>query len=208
MNTYVKMLVEDIHSVIMATVDEEGHPFTRAIDLMIEDGETFYFLTAKGKEFYRQLINRPFIACTGLSGKEGTMNKKAISIKGEVTCIGHEKLDEIFEKNPYMAEIYPKKASREALVVFKMICGEGEFFDLSTKPITRASFTIGQEEAIKAPYTINENCVGCGKCAAICPQNCIDTKTVPFVIEASHCLHCGMCFEVCDHQAVSVRGGK
>lgn len=205
MNQYIKMLVEDIHSVIVATVDEKGHPVTRAIDLMLEDGNTFYFLTAKGKAFYKQLIERPYIACTGMTGGEGTMNKKAISIRGEVTCIGKEKLDEIFAKNPYMAEIYPEKASRGALVVFKMVKGEGEFFDLSTKPMTRASFTIGMNVSHQDPYTINENCVGCAKCVAVCPQKCISTDQVPFVINASHCLHCGNCYEVCDHHAVTRR---
>lgn len=49
-----------------------------------------------------------------------------------------------------MASIYPNDASRQALVVFRMTKGSGEFFDLSTSPITRASFEIGG-------YTPDEN---------------------------------------------------
>lgn len=48
---YLDMLVNDIHSVVIATTDDENRPVTRVIDIMLEDGRTFYFLTAKGKAF-------------------------------------------------------------------------------------------------------------------------------------------------------------
>ena len=34
---YLKILVEDIHSTIVATIGEDGHPVTRAIDMMLWD---------------------------------------------------------------------------------------------------------------------------------------------------------------------------
>ena len=37
------------------------------------------------------------------------MNKKAVSIRGKAVNIGSEKLKEVFEQNPYMAEIYPQE---------------------------------------------------------------------------------------------------
>lgn len=40
---YLKVLVEEIHSVVVATVDETGHPHTAVIDMMWEDGKTVYF---------------------------------------------------------------------------------------------------------------------------------------------------------------------
>ena len=40
----LKILQEDIHSVIVATLDDEGRPQTRAIDIMlIEERETDLF---------------------------------------------------------------------------------------------------------------------------------------------------------------------
>ena len=36
---YIKLLVEDIHSVTMATINSEGKPITRIIDLMLYDKE-------------------------------------------------------------------------------------------------------------------------------------------------------------------------
>ena len=45
---YFRYLVEEIHTTIMATVDEGGLPVTAAIDMMDTDGESLFFLTAKG----------------------------------------------------------------------------------------------------------------------------------------------------------------
>ncbi|MGI5990592.1 MAG: 4Fe-4S binding protein [Lachnospiraceae bacterium] len=210
---YLSILENEIHSVVCATTDDENRPVTRVIDIMLSDDHTFYFLTAKGKEFCRQLTARRYIALTGMSGGEGmdrahaSMNKKAISIRGIVECIGTQKLQEIFDKNPYMAEIYPTEQSREALVVFRMTSGRGEFFDLSTKPITRESFAIGDAEAAEdfgthEPYFITAACSGCGKCLTVCPQNCILHDAIPFQIDQRHCLHCGNCFTDCPVGAV------
>lgn len=213
-NRYLSILENDIHSVVCATADEQNLPVTRVIDIMLADDRTFYFLTARGKDFYRQLMNRRYIALTGMSGGEGmdrahaTINKKSISIRGSVECIGTYKLKEIFAKNPYMAEIYPTENSRGVLVVFKMTSGRGEFFDLSTRPITRESFTVGDSESygedhrIHEPYFISMACNGCGRCLAVCPQNCILNGVIPFRIDQRHCLHCGSCFANCPAGAV------
>ena len=52
---YLNILKDDIHSAVFATVDRDGHPAARVIDIMLTDENTLYFITAKGKEFYRQL---------------------------------------------------------------------------------------------------------------------------------------------------------
>lgn len=43
-------LEKEIHSVIIATVDNNGLPVTCAIDIMDSDEKGLYFLTAKGKK--------------------------------------------------------------------------------------------------------------------------------------------------------------
>ena len=48
-------------------------------------------------------------------------------------------------------------------------------------------------------------CIGCGSCAAVCPQSCIIIDNVPRVIEQEHCLHCGNCLEACLVEAVKRR---
>jgi uncharacterized pyridoxamine 5'-phosphate oxidase family protein/Pyruvate/2-oxoacid:ferredoxin oxidoreductase delta subunit len=213
-NRYLSILENEIHSVVCATTDEYDRPVTRVMDIMLSDDHTFYFLTARGKEFYQQLMHRKYIALSGMAGGEGmdrtqaTIHKKAISVRGSVECIGTSKLNEIFAKNPYMTEIYPTESSRQALVVFKMTAGSGEFFDLSTKPITRESFVVGDaghlqgERRGQEPYFISGDCNGCGKCLTVCPQHCILQDRVPFQIEQRHCLHCGNCFSTCPVGAV------
>ena len=52
----LNILQSDIHSVVFATLDEHGLPQTCVIDLMLADDDGLYFLTAKGKAFYRRLM--------------------------------------------------------------------------------------------------------------------------------------------------------
>lgn len=65
---YLNILKDDIHSAVFATVDRDGHPAARVIDIMLTDENTLYFITAKGKEFYRQLTERKYVAISGMTG--------------------------------------------------------------------------------------------------------------------------------------------
>jgi len=80
-----------------------------------------YFITAKGKEFYHQLMDKKYAVISGMTGEEGTMNKKAISLRGKVKNVDQELLDKVFEVNTYMCDIYPEKESRMVLKVFQYI---------------------------------------------------------------------------------------
>ena len=53
---YLAFLQKEIHAAAFATLAEDGRPEVRIIDIMLYDGHSLYFLTAKGKAFYRQLI--------------------------------------------------------------------------------------------------------------------------------------------------------
>ena len=59
---YLAFIVKEIHTSIVATVDDEGLPVTAAIDMMDSDEASLYFLTAKGKGFYDRLIKRGYLA--------------------------------------------------------------------------------------------------------------------------------------------------
>ena len=96
---YLKLLVDEIHSTTVATIGADGHPQTRIIDMMYYDKEGIYFLTAKGKEFYAQLMEQQYVAISA------TKEKIAISLRGKVQNIGKKNLDIMFEKNPYMKDI-------------------------------------------------------------------------------------------------------
>lgn len=202
---YFAYLVNEIHSVIAATVDENGRPVTCAIDIMDYDESGLYFLTAKGKGFYRRLKEREYIAFTGMKG-DSTMSRVAVSVGGAVREIGTERLPQLLEKNPYMYEIYPTESSRSALTVFKIYDGNGEWFDLSKKPIERAGFKFGEAVGEESGYFVSESCIGCGSCLSVCPQGCIDMKNGKAVIRRENCLHCGNCMSICPINAVLERG--
>ena len=198
---YLEYIVEQIHSTVVATVDEDGLPVTCVIDMMYDDENGLYFLTARGKSFYKRLKDKGFIALSGKNG-EDTMSCVAVSVRGKVKEIGSDMLDFLFEKNPYMFEIYPTEDSRKALTVFQLYEGSGEWFDLSKKPIERDSFSFGGAENKASGYFVTETCIGCGACLNDCPQSCIDMTDGKAVIREQNCLYCGNCAAICPVGAV------
>ena len=146
---YLSYLVREIHTTVVATVDDAGLPVTAAIDMMDADEGGVYFLTAKGKGFYDRLKKRGVLALTGMKG-EDTMHCAALSIRGKVRELGSNLLPQLFEKNPYMNEIYPDAASRSALTVFVIYKGSGEWFDLSQKPIEKCRKVILSHTPVSA----------------------------------------------------------
>lgn len=202
--SYFRYLVNEIHTTVVATIDVEGLPVTAAIDMMDCDADGLYFLTAKGKSFYERLKKRGFLAFTGIKG-EDTMSSVAVSVRGKVRELGFDRITDLFQKNPYMNEIYPTASSREALTVFQIYEGTGEWFDLSKKPIERASFVFGGEKEKTEGYFITDSCTGCQSCVEVCPQQCITADDIPLVINQANCLHCGNCVTVCPVCAVERR---
>lgn len=201
---YLNFIVNEIHTVVVATVDDEGLPVTAAIDMMYADDDSVYFLTAKGKNLYDRLKNRKYLALTGMKGQD-TMSRVALSLRGTVREIGEEKLEILLDKNPYMYEIYPTEESRKALSVFQIYEGVGDWFDLSKRPIERNSFSFGNHGLEDKGYFISDICIGCGKCIEVCPQDCISSMGIPYVIEQNNCLHCGNCEGICPYDAVERR---
>ena len=204
---HFRYLVDEIHTTVMATVDADGLPVTAAIDMMDTDGDSLYFLTAKGKNLYDRLTAKPYVSLTALKG-DTTMSSKALTVRGNVRELGPEMIPALFEKNAYMYDIYPTEESMKALTVFQICEGSGEWFDLSKKPIERASFTFGGNinyNENKEGYFITDRCIACGSCVSVCPQNCILSDAIPFKIEQEHCLHCGSCMGVCPAGAVERR---
>ena len=202
---YLRFIVREIHTTVVATVDEQGLPVTCAIDIMDSDENSLYFLTAKGKSFYERLKKQGYIALTGIKG-ENTMTSVAISLRGKVRELDTQNTKVLFDKNPYMYEIYPTEESRSAIRVFQLYDGSGEWFDLSKKPIERTNFSFGGTEEIGEGYFVTDKCIGCKLCYSKCPQKCIDISVKPVVINKNHCLHCGNCFEICPMRAIVKRG--
>lgn len=202
---YLSYIVNEIHTTVVATVDDEGLPVTAAIDMMDWDERGLYFLTAKGKGFYDRLMKRQYLSLTAMKG-EDTMSSVAVSVRGKVRNLGPGKIPELFEKNRYMYDIYQTEESRSALEAFCLYEGTGEWFDLSKKPVERAVFAFGGAAEEEDGYFITDKCIGCRSCLAKCPQKCIDTSEIPAVIRQANCLRCGNCYEICPVKAVLRRG--
>ena len=98
---YLEYIVRDIHTTIVATVDDEGLPVTAAIDMMAADEHGLYFLTAKGKGFYDRLVKRQYLALTALKG-EDTMSCVAVSVRGKVRELKNTRIvraESLYERN-------------------------------------------------------------------------------------------------------------
>ena len=187
-------ILREIKDVAFATVDDKGMPQIRIIDIMLVEGEKVYFCTARGKDFYAQLMRDGNVAVTGMN-REYQM----IRLSGKARRLDDQKLwiDRIFAENPSMNSVYPDD-SRYVLEPFCIDNGEVEFFDLGREPIVRETFALGGSEKTFKGYEITDKCIQCGKCERICPQKCIKD----FAINQTHCLHCGLCFEECPVNAV------
>ena len=59
---YFEFIVREIHSVVIATVNDDGLPVTCVIDIMHCDDGGLYFLTARGKNFYSRLTERRYVS--------------------------------------------------------------------------------------------------------------------------------------------------
>ena len=178
-----------------ATVDAQGRPQARIINVMLAEDDGMYIVTSKGKPFYKQLVETGEIALAAMCP-----DCQSLKFTGKLRVVGKEWVDKVFEQNPGMNEVYPGE-SRYILDAFHIYEGQGEWFDLLHYPISREGFAYGGAEVEKNGFVISGKCIGCGACAGACPQRCI-TAGSPYVIDPVHCLQCGRCVEFCPVNAV------
>lgn len=182
-----------------ATVDSEGAPQIRNISAIHYEPQALYFFTARGKDFCRELLEdgRVQILCY-------TKYKEMIRLSGKAYAVADEEQikwrERIFEEQPYLSNVYPGD-TRDIGIIFCIDQGEVEYFNLGVKPIFRETYLLGNGIIKEKGYFITDSCIGCGRCAKNCPQNCIE-KGMPYVISQRHCLHCGSCYEKCPVKAV------
>lgn len=193
-------MLREIRDVVFATVDEEGKPQARIIDIMLVEDGYLYFCTARGKDFYRQIMRNGNVAIAGMN-----KNWQTIRLSGKASRVSEQKewIDKIFDRNSSMNHVYPGE-SRYILEAFRVDTKQIEFFDLGKTPIVRERFSTEDFGADFSGFVIENGCIGCGKCERICPQKCID-KGTPYKIRQENCLHCGLCCEVCPTHSVKRR---
>ena len=190
-------MLREIKDVAFATVDETGLPQIRIVDVMLIECGKLFFCTARGKDFYRQLMHSGNVAVTGMNRQY-----QMVRLNGKAKKLAEQKkwIDRIFDENPSMNTVYPGE-SRYILEPFCIDNGEIEFFDLGVSPISRQSFSLDNSAEIRKGFHITETCIGCGKCRKVCPQQCI-AEGRPYKIRYEHCLHCGLCAEQCPTNSI------
>ena len=55
-----------------------------------------------------------------------------------------------------------------------------------------------------SPVVYTETCVGCGKCAEICPADAITLRDKKATVDSSKCIGCANCIAVCPTEAITV----
>lgn len=182
-----------------ATVDEDGAPQVRNISAIHYEGMTLYFLTARGKSFARQLKADGRVQILGY-----TKYKETIRLSGRAVEVPEEERlhwrNVLYSEQPYLENVYPGE-TKNIDTIFRISDYTVEYFCLSTRPITREVFAVGNAAIKKKGYFISADCIGCGTCRTVCPQNCIE-EGEPFRILENHCLQCGNCYENCPAEAV------
>lgn len=184
-----------------ATVDASGLPQVRCISAVHYEEDSFWFLTARGKEFYHQLVSDGNVQILVY-----TRFKEMIRVSSKVHRLSDEIQeschDTIWQEQPYMENVYPN-GTREILEAFEVRDMQIEYFNLGTHPIDRYYYTVGNAQPIQKGYRISDLCIECGTCAADCPQQ-TTVEGSPFEIDQDHCLQCGRCYENCPAQAIEL----
>lgn len=206
-----------IRDCVFATLDENGRPRVHVIDVMAVtvDPGRLYFLTARGKRFYKEVMKQKYVSIVGQTADYRTCSLAGHVVHPESETEQHRLIDRLFELNPSMSVLYEGE-KRYVLEVFYVDEGEGEYFDLGQKPVFRRSFSIGGEAGHDGKttggtceqagtYFIGDGCIGCGSCQRVCPTGCINGDKLPLEIDQEHCLRCGACYEACPVQAVIAR---
>ena len=122
--------------VAFATV-EDGKPKIRVFEIMKQQGNTLYFVTAPGKEVYRQLQANPNVEI--LAMKENIF----VRIAGRaVFDVDDATAREIYAANPVLPRLY--KAYTD-LVYFRLPVVSLDYYDLTPTPPLQEHYDYEQE---------------------------------------------------------------
>ena len=114
-------LFRQVKTATAATVDAQGRPQARIINVMLAEDDGMYIVTSKGKPFYKQLADSGEIALAAMCP-----DCQSLKFTGKLRVADKKWVDKVFEHNPGMNEVYPGE-SRYILDAFHIYEGCGEW---------------------------------------------------------------------------------
>lgn len=201
-NIALETLME-IKNITFSTIDADGNPASRIVDLMFKDGDAIYFFTCNVKPFYFELKKNETISITAM--KDWTQ----VRLKASCKTVNRDLIKKIYQNNPGLKELFPDEDNSKHVEVFCIYRGKGELFDLSgdNSKMQRARFAFGGEKVRPSGCIITDKCINCGKCANVCPFNAISVVQEHHQINPVYCDECGMCYNTCPVDAIELPTG-
>lgn len=136
----MEILEDKMGAVVISSVDSEGNPHARYINVGVANEEGIFFMTSPKTNFYQQLEANPVVALVGLNKEDYLI--QVIRIEGKVKKIGKDKLSDVLEGNPYVDMVYPDTEDQANVQVFQLYEGEGFYHSLTQGH--RYVFSIGK----------------------------------------------------------------
>ena len=91
--------LREVRDVAFATVDEDGLPAVRVIDIMMVEGGRLYFVAARGKAFYEQVMRTRYVAIVGQSPDYRTCRLRGPVEHPDDPAEQRRLVDRVFELN-------------------------------------------------------------------------------------------------------------
>lgn|SRR5699024_3689470 len=136
----LSILQNDIKAAVFSSVDAEGKPHARYINVGVANEQGIFFMTSPKTNFYKQLQGNQNVAITAL--KQDDYLIQVIRIEGKVKEIGREGLEEVLKDNPFIKHVYPNESDVAAVQVFQMYEADGFYQSLTQGH--KYTFTIGK----------------------------------------------------------------
>lgn len=127
-------MTDDIHNVVVSTIDEDNHPYAQVCDVLYHTKNKVYFMTKKGNDLFKCIKRAPELVITASKG-DGTMESVRIAVQGEAHNVDHKYQAEIFVKNSYLNEIYAGhlEEAKEYMHTIEVKVNQGSVYDIRVK---------------------------------------------------------------------------
>ena len=166
----LKELVEEMHQVVIATLDEVKKPVTNIVTLIAYEN-TIGFTIEKGTELYKQILEQGYVSLFGY--KENVQ----IQINGNVL---KDDKDVFYIENGEGKYIDTTQKIQESFTLGKDEIPDGGYYVTATCILCGTCYVVCPKQCIntaKDPVMIKQKeCIQCGECMHVCPVQAIMRK--------------------------------